>query len=135
MHTQPTNTEPDGSGLIQLDPWLEPYRAALVGRYEHYRWMKGSLPGELTGEASLGHHYFGFNRGTHDGKPGVWYREWAPAAKALFLCGDFNGWNRGSHPLARDEWGVWAIFLPDEGYAATLVHGGKLKVYVVSESG
>jgi 1,4-alpha-glucan branching enzyme len=125
--------EPDGTGLIALDPWLEPHRDSLRHRYSHYRWMKSELPGgDLLGSASQGHKYFGFNRGVAEGRAGVWYREWAPGAHALFLCGDFNGWNRGSHPLARDEWGVWSIFLPDEQYATRLTHGSKIKAHVVA---
>ncbi len=28
-----------------------------------------------------GYKFMGFNRGEHAGKTGIWYREWAPAAK------------------------------------------------------
>lgn len=28
-----------------------------------------------------GYKFFGFNRGEHQGKLGIWYREWAPGAK------------------------------------------------------
>src|SRR5579862_6122097 len=129
-------TPPDGTGLIGLDPWLEPQREALRHRYSHYQWLKSTLPGgDLLGEASLGHRYFGFNRGEHEGKPGVWYREWAPGAEALFLIGDFNGWNRGSEPLSRGEWGVWSIFLPDDLYAGRLIHESRVKVRVVTLAG
>ncbi len=126
----------DGTGLIALDPWLEPYRDALRSRYEHYLRTKANLiGGDLVGEASLGHLYFGLNRGERDGKTGVWYREWAPGAHGLFLCGEFNEWDRSANPLTRDEWGVWVTFLPDEDYAIRLVHGGRVKVHVQSEMG
>ena len=29
----------------------------------------------------LGYKFMGLNRGTHEGKEGIWYREWAPGAK------------------------------------------------------
>lgn len=125
----------DGTGLIALDPWLEPYRDSLRLRYTHYRRMKAQLPGDLLGEASLGHRFFGFNRGQHAGLEGIWYREWAPGARALFLIGDFNGWNRGSHPLAKDNWGVWSIFLPETDQGSAIAHGSKLKVHVISDAG
>ncbi|MDB5298168.1 MAG: 1,4-alpha-glucan (Glycogen) branching enzyme GH3-type [Phycisphaerales bacterium] len=128
---------PDGTGLIAHDPWLEPYRDRLRNRYGHYRYVAGQVEqsGGLLGPISQGHQYYGLNRGERDGRPGVWYREWAPAADALFLAGDFNGWDRGSHPLARDPYGVWSTFLPDDQYAGRLVHGGLLKVHVVSRAG
>ena len=28
-----------------------------------------------------GYKFYGLNRGEHEGKAGLWYREWAPAAK------------------------------------------------------
>jgi 1,4-alpha-glucan branching enzyme len=87
------------------------------------------------GPISQGHHYFGFNRGEHDGKPGIWYREWAPAARSLQLVGDFNDWDRHRHPLARDQFGVWSLFLPDDSVGGRLVHGSRLKVRVVTERG
>ena len=128
--------ESDGTGLIAIDPWLEPYRERLKERTDHYKWMLSSLPSDdLLGPASLGHHYFGLNRGEKDGAAGVWYREWAPEASALSLVGDFNGWIRDANPMTRDEWGVWSIFLPDTEYGEGLVHGSKVKVNVSTRAG
>ena len=127
----------DGTALVELDPWLEPYADRLRERYAYYRAALAKIDdgGGLIGQISQGHHYFGFNRGERDGAPGVWYREWAPAARQLFLTGDFNGWDRNSHPLARDEWGAWSLFLPDAEYASRLVHGSRVKVHVVGGDG
>src|SRR5947208_16748150 len=109
------NPPRDGTGLIALDPWLAPYTDRLRDRHAHYWWMRSQIEmdGGLLGPISLGHQIFGLNRAVHEGEPGVWYREWAPAAEALSLIGDFNGWDRGANPLQRGEWGVWYTFLPD----------------------
>lgn len=132
-----TMHRPDGTGLIAHDPWLEPYAERLRERYAHYEaaLQKLDVTGGLMGEVSQGHTYFGFNRGELWGKPGVWYREWAPEALQLRLVGDFNGWDRMASPMVRDEWGVWSLFLPDDAYAKKLVHGSKVKVHVVTENG
>ena len=45
------------------------------------------------------------------------YREWAPAATAAQLIGDFNGWEGA--PMQRDASGVWSVTLPD---GASTVH-------------
>ncbi len=132
-----TTTATDlGTDLIRFDPWLEPFRQPLRDRYARYVKAMATVDraGGLTGTVSQGHTYFGLNRGTSAGRPGVWYREWAPAAVSLRLVGDFNGWDRGADFLARDEFGVWSLFLPDERYAGRLVHGSKVKVHVVTES-
>ena len=120
------------NALIKLDPLLKPYATQLRQRYARYLQRKSEIEdadlqgGGILGQISQGHRYFGFNPcGT-----GICYREWAPAAHALSLIGDFNGWDRGAHPMTRDAWGVWHLFLPDG-----LPHGSRLKVHVVSELG
>jgi 1,4-alpha-glucan branching enzyme len=130
-----TNAPGDGTGLIQSDPWLGPYASRLAERQSRYKsaLAKFDLNGGLLGQISQGHLYFGFNRGAFHGKPGVWYREWAPAALQLRVIGDFNNWNRWGHPMVRDQFGVWSLFFPDDQYAAKLVHGSKVKVHVVGE--
>jgi len=139
MHTRPENHRlpDDGTALAIADPWLEPYKQALRERYAAYKsalaWINDH--GGLLGEISQGHRYFGFTRGELWGKPGVWYREWAPAALQLRLIGDFNDWDRFANPMVRDQWGVWSLFLPDDKYADKLVHGSRVKVTVVQENG
>ena len=129
-----TDTTP---GLISIDPWLTPYADALRRRQAHYAHLHAVLAqsGGLLGEISQGYHFFGFTRGESDGQAGVWYREWAPGAESLRLVGDFNGWDRDAHPMTREEWGVWSIFLADALYAATLTHGSRVKVHIVSGDG
>jgi 1,4-alpha-glucan branching enzyme len=44
---------------------------------------------------------------------GVSFALWAPRAKAVHVIGDFNGWDRLSHPMrALGESGIWELFLP-----------------------
>ena len=128
---------PPGTGLIDQDPWLEPYADALQHRYENYRSMLARIrrqEGSLEA-FSRGHEYFGFNRGSDRGRTGLWYREWAPGAEALSLIGDFNRWNRQAHPMIRDDRGVWSIFLPDDDPDGRPAHGSHVKVHVVAANG
>lgn len=122
------------SGLLALDPWLAPYAYQLRQRRAHYERLRAAIDasGGLLGPISSGHHFFGFTRGQRDGRAGVWYREWAPGADAVSLCGDFNHWDRASHPLRRDPWGVWEGFFPDDNPAARLRHGDRVKVHVIA---
>jgi 1,4-alpha-glucan branching enzyme len=133
---KPLPNRAPGTKLIDYDPWLEPYAGQLAGRYAHYQYVlsKVNEAGGLHGPISRGHDYFGLNRGELFGKPGVWYREWAPAALQCRLIGDFNNWDRYANPAVRDSFGVWSLFLPDEQYADKLVHGSKVKVHVVTEN-
>ena len=132
-----TPKQPDGTGLIELDTYLKPHAPALRQRYQHYTRFRQALEARegLLGAVSQGHHYLGLNRGEKDGKPGLWYREWAPAADQLSLIGDFNEWDRRAHPMQRDEFGIWHLFLPDDQHADRLTHQSKLKVHVESALG
>lgn len=115
--------------ILELDPWLKGYEKDILLRMKRYKRVKKELLGETGSfkDFANGHHYFGFHR-TESGDGWI-YREWAPAAEALFLIGDFNGWNRESHPLAKKENGTWEIDLPGRD---ALVHKARVKVRVVS---
>lgn len=124
-------------GLVQVDPWLAPHADAIRDRQRRVQETIASFEayGGLKGEISSGHHYFGFTRGESHGEPGIWYREWAPGAKSLRLVGDFNNWNRDTHPMARDEFGTWHLFLSDALYSGRLIHGSRVKVHVIGGDG
>ena len=50
---------------------------------------------------------------SHNGARGVHFAVWAPDAWAVFVMGDFNGWNKHSHPLrTRGSSGVWEGSIP-----------------------
>src|SRR5512134_2079106 len=49
----------------------------------------------------------------HVGESGVYFAVWAPNAERVSVIGDFNGWDRASHPLrARASSGIWEGFVP-----------------------
>lgn len=73
-----------------------------------------------------GLRYFGITR--HGA--GLVYREWAPAAASLSLVGDFNRWEPGAHPCARDARGVWELHLPDVRGRPAIPHGSRFRALV-----
>ncbi|OCT45589.1 1,4-alpha-glucan-branching enzyme [Cladophialophora carrionii] len=132
----PANGEaaPDGTGVIKLDPWLEPFRDALKHRFSKAQeWIKriDQTEGGLE-KFSRGYEKFGF---TFDSNNGIYYQEWAPNAEQAFLIGEFNDWNRESHPLQRNEYGVWSIHLPAQNGVPAIAHNSKLKVSFVLPGG
>ncbi len=52
-----------------------------------------------------------------DGVQGTYFAVWAPNAQAVFVIGDFNGWDKTSHPLSCrwDSSGIWEGFIPNVG--------------------
>src|SRR4030042_6852619 len=70
---------------------------------------------------------FLFNRGSHfrlyeklgahplnkEGLRGTYFAVWAPDAAQVFVMGDFNGWDKSSHPLRpKGQSGIWEGFIP-----------------------
>ncbi len=117
--------------LLTDEPWLQPFAGVITERNERFQSALRAIidfSGSLLEFARI-HEYYGVHFDTM--RNGWVYREWAPAAKQLFLTGDFNWWDRGSHPMRRNSRGDWEIFLPFEEYRHTFVHGSKIKVRVV----
>jgi len=58
----------------------------------------------------LGNHQVHFN-----GNNGVYFAVWAPNAKYVSIVGNFNNWQRYTHPMnARwDSTGIWELFIPN----------------------
>src|SRR5215831_19362974 len=53
---------------------------------------------------------------THEGVEGSYFAVWAPDAEKVTIIGDFNGWNKSSHPLRpRGNSGIWQGFIPGIG--------------------
>ncbi len=121
--------------IVKKDTWLEPVANEVFERYERYKNRLLEIDsnyGSILKFADA-YNYFGFN---FDSKTKTWiYREWAPKANALFLCGDFNGWDPASHPLKRIGNGIWEIKINANEYEGSLVHGSKYKVLVHSNTG
>lgn len=58
------------------------------------------------------YEYLGSHLAKKGGKSGAYFRVYAPHAKAIYVVGDFNDWNRESHPLKRiKNSNVWEIFV------------------------
>ncbi|MDD6159854.1 MAG: 1,4-alpha-glucan-branching enzyme, partial [Oscillospiraceae bacterium] len=111
--------------ILELNPQLQPYAGDIDYRMERYRSAKERLlhPGTTLNEFANAHDYFGF----HHVEGGWYYREWAPSAYQLYLTGDFNGWNKTSHPLKKVGNGNWELYLAGDD---ALWEGCKVKTVV-----
>jgi 1,4-alpha-glucan branching enzyme len=121
--------------LVKLDPWLEPNENDIEQRYKRFLHKMQDIDTDFGGILKFadGYTYLGFNR--DNARKGWYYREWAPLASELYLFGDFNGWRRFTHPLTKNEYGIWEIFLDDKSYKDSFTHGSKVKVLVNSPAG
>ncbi len=56
---------------------------------------------------------------TSGGVDGTYFAVWAPDARRVAVIGDFNGWDRGAHPLhPRGKSGIWEGLVPGVGKGA-----------------
>lgn len=86
---------------------MEPrYDFSLFSEYDIFLFKKGE-------------HYRLFEKlGSHllevEGVAGCFFAVWAPNAREVSVVGDFNGWDRQTHPMkARwDQSGIWEVFIP-----------------------
>lgn len=121
--------------ILVEDPWLNPYEEEVNNRLIRFQNREKDIAlkhGSLEHFADA-YHYFGVNYDAK--KKGWWYREWAPGAHQLSLIGDFNQWNRDTHPLSKNDQGVWEIFLEEKIYASSFKHESKIKVHVQGNNG
>lgn len=114
-------------GIVQNDPYLQPFNEAIKGRHDHVSWMLNRITenGKLSlSDFANGYNYFGLHQ-TIDG----WvFREWAPNATDIFLIGDFNDWKINEEYRCKKIEGTqnWELKLAPE----KMSHGNLYKMYV-----
>ncbi|XP_066555963.1 1,4-alpha-glucan-branching enzyme isoform X2 [Amia ocellicauda] len=128
-------TVPEISNLLQMDPCLEPFEKDFKRRYGLFT-KKIAMIEEAEGgyeKFTRGYESFGVHRQPDNG---LYFKEWVPGAEAVFLTGDFNGWNHFSHPYNKLEFGKWDLYIPPkEDKSPPVPHGSKLKVVIRSKTG
>ncbi|WP_080054995.1 1,4-alpha-glucan branching protein GlgB [Spirosoma aerolatum] len=74
---------------------------------------------------------FGSHVVEYSGVTGTYFAVWAPSARYVAVIGNFNGWDKGSHPMnvRWDSSGIWEVFIPHIG------RGETYKYFIVHESG
>ncbi|XP_033952864.1 1,4-alpha-glucan-branching enzyme [Pseudochaenichthys georgianus] len=126
---------PEFSNLVQMDPYLKPFEKDFKRRYEQLQKQLSKLEETEGGYDQFTQSYktFGVQRQPDNS---LHFREWAPAAEALFLTGDFNAWEKFAHPYTKQEFGKWELILPPKHDNSPAVdHNSKLKVVVHTEEG
>ncbi|XP_034723555.1 1,4-alpha-glucan-branching enzyme [Etheostoma cragini] len=126
---------PDLRCLLQMDPNLKSYEKDFRRRYELLQKQLLRLEEAEGGfeRFTCSYKTFGVQRQPDNS---LFFQEWAPAAEALFLTGDFNGWEKFSHPYTKKPFGKWELILPPKHDKSPAVdHNTKLKVVVHTKDG
>ncbi len=73
------------------------------------------------------HEKLGAHLQTVNNQKGTYFAVWAPDASQVSVTGDFNDWDRASHPLQpRGQSGIWEGFIPGIG------NGALYKYHIIS---
>ncbi|KAI5950274.1 GLC3 [Candida jiufengensis] len=95
-------------GVLELDPWLEPFSNQLIKRQELSQdWIRKltKSEGSLLNFASS-YETYGLNPTTTGAK----IIEYIPEVQEVSLVGEFNNWNLDSHKLKKiNEFGLWEL--------------------------
>ncbi|KAJ3201164.1 alpha-1,4-glucan branching enzyme, partial [Dinochytrium kinnereticum] len=97
-------------------------------------WIKRIEEGEgCIDKFTRAYEFYGFNVG----KTSTTYREWAPNVVSASLIGEFNNWNRDSHPMTKTQYGVWEIEIPHSSSSGVpaIPHNSKVKISMVTPGG
>ncbi|KAF5895938.1 1,4-alpha-glucan-branching enzyme, partial [Clarias magur] len=126
---------PDFNSSLQLDPYLKPFEKDFERRYGLFQKQLILLEEAEGGFDQFTRSYktFGAHRLPDNS---LVFKEWAPAAEALFLTGDFNGWDKFSHPYKKMDFGKWELHIPPkQDKSPAVAHNSKLKVVLHTKAG
>ena len=112
--------------IFEYDPSLRPFEKDFDLRMQRLRQKEKELvpKGKKLKDFANGSQYFGFHKTTD----GWFYREWAPGADALYLTGEFCGWDRRAYPMKKLPNGAFEVFISG---ADTLRDGMQVMTVVI----
>ncbi|CAH0562702.1 unnamed protein product [Brassicogethes aeneus] len=126
---------PDIKNLLDRDSYLKPYEKEIRRRYGCLKDQIDMIEENGGGldNFTKAYKYYGMNVQPDNS---IICREWAPGAKQIYLTGDFNGWNRESHPYKKLDYGKWELILPPKPDGSCMVpHLSEVKVVIENHHG
>ena len=96
---------------LENDPYLQPFTEPILGRLKRAARKEAELLGDKKSleEFAVGYMHYGL----HKQKDNWVLREWAPAATAIYLVGDFSDWQpREEYSFKNSGNGNWELTVP-----------------------
>jgi 1,4-alpha-glucan branching enzyme len=119
--------------LLERDGYLKDHELEIRRRYGNFEDFLAEIEKVEGGLDTFSSGYKQFGPQV-DASGCITWLEWAPAAHSLHLYGDFNEWNRSSHPFQKMDFGRWKlVFKPDKNGAPAIKHLQKVKILVNGE--
>ncbi|XP_062392564.1 1,4-alpha-glucan-branching enzyme [Sardina pilchardus] len=126
---------PDLNDFFQMEPKLRQYEGDYHRRYQLFKERLSQVE-QMEGDFdqfTKGYQSYGTQKQPNNG---LLFREWAPGAEQLYLTGDFNNWNKTSHPFTKKDYGKWELYLPPRrDKTPAIAHESKLKLVILTKEG
>jgi len=124
---------PDLEKLLERDGYLRDHEKEIRRRYGNFEDFLAQMKKVEGGLDKFSQAYKKF--GAQVAKDGtITWLEWAPAAHSLHLYGEFNNWDRSSHPFKKLEFGRWQLVLPPSKDGTPMIkHLQRVKILVNGE--
>jgi 1,4-alpha-glucan branching enzyme len=121
-----TKEDPAGFFRVKLQGSQVPYRFEILGwdggrsvAEDPYRFPNLCSEHDLhlfhEGTNYESYRVLGAHRMSVGEVEGVRFSVWAPNAESVQVVGNFNNWDKNSHPMCAREGGVWELFVPGVG--------------------
>ncbi|KAK8839933.1 1,4-alpha-glucan branching enzyme activity protein [Tritrichomonas musculus] len=114
--------------ILKDNKWLGEYKESLTKRHNNFKKVLETINEKYGSIDEFTQSYLFY--GLHHRENAIYYKEWAPNAKAIHLVGDFNNWN-SSDPetkCSRDSNGCFNLCLPDsEDGTPRIPHNSKVR--------
>lgn len=123
-------------GVLDTDPWLEPFSQELVNRQVRFKEWNQKL---VESESSLSNFASAYKQyGLHanwDTKE-VTITEYIPDVAEVALVGDFNHWDFLAHQLTKvNEFSLWKLSIPPVNGEFAVPHDSRYKIAMKLGSG
>lgn len=126
---------PNLEDLLNLDGYLKLHQGEIERRYKEFSKLSDHInlrEGGIEKFCRAYNHY-----GIHvQSDNSIIALEWAPAAEAVYLKGDFNNWNSTQYPYTKLDFGKWRLELPPQKDGSCIIkHNTVIKLVIKTKDG
>ncbi|XP_037527029.1 1,4-alpha-glucan-branching enzyme [Rhipicephalus sanguineus] len=116
--------------LLKHDPYLKNHENEIRRRYKCFQDQLLEIENsEGLLQFCKSYERYGMHRLPDNS---IHFLEWAPGAEAVFLRGDFNSWERLTHPFKKLPYGKWELTLPPKpDGSCQIAHLDRIKIVVL----
>lgn len=122
--------------ILEDNEWLKQYKDPLIKRHNNFETVLETINKKYGSIDDFTESYKFY--GLHHRDNAIYYKEWAPNAKTIYLTGDFNEWNNSDPETkcTRDKNGCFNLCLPySKDGTPRIPHNSKVRCILELEDG